>query len=93
MSRKTKRYHQALILKSVQRLASAGFLDGATVFVDDDLFEVAPEYKQLVLAGRNPTTEAAFVDAWMTGDPRRVTTWIETEAANLAQKRRRDGLC
>ncbi len=77
-----------LILAGVQRFARAGFLDGAILAVDGVTYVVSPAYRRLVLAGRNPTEEPGFVVAWMSGDPRAIEAWIESEAALLLEDQR-----
>ncbi len=84
----TPRLDDTMVQASMERLADAGVI--ATVVHDaatgGGILNFTPAYHRLLMAGRNPTSEQGFRDAWLTGDPRKVRAWIESEAASLPDR-------
>jgi hypothetical protein len=70
---------------SLEHLRAAGLVE--SVGHDDDTGEgrvvFTPAYHALLLAGRLPFLEEGFLEAWQTGDPRVVRTWVEREASRV----------
>lgn len=76
------------IKESMARLASAGLLgptslDPATGVT---MFSLGPDVHRLLMAGRDPTREVGFLEAFATGDPSKVREWLAAAAAHLDPK-------
>ena len=72
-------------MRSMARLQSAGLLGPTTIdpVTGKGVFSLGPDVHRLLMAGRDPSNEAGFVEAFRTGDPARVRDWLAREAARL----------
>ena len=73
------------INESMARLESAGLLGPTTIdpTTGQRMFSLGSNVHRLLMAGRDPTREAGFLEAFMTGDPSRVRNWLAGEAERL----------
>lgn len=74
-------------LASMARLTNAGILgpvahDAAT---GRGNLSFSPEYHRLLMAGRRPMSEPAFLEVLKSADPAKVRAWVAAEADRLDQ--------
>ncbi len=81
-------------MRSMARLQSAGLLGPTTIdpTTGTGVFSLGADVHRLLIAGRDPTTEEGFKEAFRTGDPTRVRDWLAGEAARLKQELERDSI-
>jgi len=88
MRQRARSKQDTVVLDALGRLEDAALVGalapGLTVERGGLLF--TSTYHQLLLAGRRPSREPAFREAWATGDPANVARWVEREAALLTSR-------
>jgi hypothetical protein len=72
-------------LDSTMRLRAAGVIESVAhdVRSGNGAVRFTAAYHRLLMAGRRPLEEEEFRDAWLSGDPARVRSWIGRESAML----------
>lgn len=83
----------AELSESLDRLRAAGVVESFRLLPDGQTLEMGwtPEFRRLIEAGLDPFGDPGFVEAWGTGDPAVVRSWIAQASTRSGRSRRRRG--